>query len=147
MSASKKRFGAVFAAAAIICVLVCAIAVVSDRPPRDAKKLAAYIDRHAPELIALAKQYPNQYMDISRFSSLKSIDTRFDDVRYGFSWSYDVPEGQSFLYYAEDDMLHYDAWSFADSTRIDGLGINGQGYINCIRLRENWYFLECYLPT
>ena len=147
MSASKKRLWIILAVAVVAGVAVCAVVVLADTPSSDPAKLTAYVNRHESELIELATQYPNEYREISSFSSLKSVDTRWDDVCYGFSWSYEIPEGSKFLYYTDDDVLESLGYTFKDSACIDGLGANGQGYIKCLRLKQNWFFIESYYPT
>lgn len=31
--------------------------------------------------------------------------------------------------------------------RVEGLGVNGEGYILCRRICEGWFYVESYLPT
>ena len=147
MSASKKRIWFILGAVIIAGVAVCAAVFLDEAPSSDPTKLTAYVNRHESELIALAAQYPNEYREISSLLGIKSVDTRLDDVCYGFSWSYWTPEGTKFLYYADDDMIESDGYTFSDSAFTDGLGANGQGYIKCTKLKQNWYFIESYIPT
>ena len=49
--------------------------------------------------------------------------------------------------YAKDGAIEYLDYTFADSSYIEGLDVNGRGYINCVRLTENRYFVDSYLPT
>ncbi len=147
MGASKKRLWIVLAAAVVACVAICTVFFLADAPSNDPAKLTAYINRHESELIGLAAQYPNEHREINSFHGVKSVDTRFDHTCYGFSWSYEMPEGSKFLYYVDDDILESGGYTFSDSAYIDGLGANGQGYIKCTKLKQNWYYIESYFPT
>ncbi len=147
MGASKKRLWIVLVAAVVACVAIRAVFFLADAPSSDPAKLTAYINRHESELMELAAQYPNEYKEINSFHGVKSVDTRFGHTCYGFSWSYWTPEGSKFLYYAHDDMLELHGYTFSDSVCIDGMGANGQGYIKCLRLKQNWFFIESYIPT
>ena len=146
--ASRKRVILILAGIVIISAIICTILILSGKAPsNDPAELTAYIDKHESELIALAAQYPDQHKSLNNYFGLKSIDTRTDVVRYSFSWSYDIPEGGSFLYYARDGILENSGCSFTDSAYIDGLGIRGNGYIKCIKLRPNWFFIAYNIPT
>ena len=145
---SRKRVILILAGIVIISAIICTILILSGKAPsNDPAELTAYIEKHESELIALAAQYPDQHKSLNNYFGLKSIDTRTDDVRYSFSWSYDIPEGGSFLYYARDGILENSGYSFTDSAYIDGLGIRGNGYIKCIKLRPNWFFIAYNIPT
>ena len=145
---SKKRDFLIMGAIVLVCALVCTILIISGKSPsKDPKKLTEYINKHESELIELTTHYPEQYKSISNYLGIDSIDTRTKDVRFSFSWSFDIPEGGSFLYYSKDGILENSGYSFNDSAYIDGLGIRGNGYINCIKLKQNWFFVEYNIPT
>ena len=148
MTLSKKRVYIYLAAIVLVCAVICTIIILSDKSPsRDPVELAKYVNKHESELIELAKQYPDRYANINHDLGVKSIDTRGKDVRYCFSWSFDLPEGESVLYYASDGVVEFSDYTFTDNATIEGLGVNGKGYIQCTLLKPNWFFIECNIPT
>ncbi len=30
---------------------------------------------------------------------------------------------------------------------VEGLGMGGKGFLDCVRIEEDWYFVDAYLPT
>ncbi len=146
--ASKKQVFFVTGIIIVACAIVCTILTISGKSPsKDPEKLTEYINKHETELVELATQNPNQKKSINNFLGIDSIDTRTDDVCFSFSWSFDIPEGGCFLYYARDGILENSGFSFTDSAYIDGLGIRGNGYIKCIKLKQNWFYIEYNIPT
>ena len=135
----------------IVCLCFCLISVflmilIRKEPYPDKDSLTRYLNKHEQRLLELASDHPDTYKNVNAFG-IKSIDTRSDDVEYTFSWSFDVAEGGKFLYYASDGILENSGYTFTDDEYIDGLGINGKGYIQCTRLKENWFFVEYMIPT
>ena len=134
-------------------VVVCAAAVLlmnhlSSVPSRDSASLSDYVYKHEASLIELIANYPNQYRKLNGHLGIEAIDTREEACTcFIFPWSYDIAEGSSYLYYACDGVLEILDYTVTDTTYIDGLGINGRGYINCTMLKQNWFFVESYLPT
>ena len=144
----KRKYAIIaLALSLLLCAIICVVFVMTKSPSKDQAKLTEYINKHEEELIKLADQYPNQYKDLDGYLGIKTIDTRTDSACYHFSWSNDIPEGGSLIYYASDGVIEISGHSFADSSFIDGLGINGKGYIKCVLLKQNWFFVEYYLPT
>lgn len=135
----------------IVCLFVCLIGVflmisIRKEPYPNKDSLTKYLNKHEKWLLELANDHPDTYESVNTFG-LKSIDTRSDDIRYIFSWTYDIAEGGKYLYYANDGVLENSGYTFTDDAYIDGLGINGKGYIKCTRLKENWFFVESMIPT
>lgn len=147
MSISRKRIWVVFTIVILLIAVYCVYVMLFVTPSRDAVKLAKYVDKHESELIDLAGKYPNQYEKLNNYLGVIAIDTREDDICFAFSWSFDIPEGGSFLYFSDDGILDTLGYSFIEDTYIDGLGITGQGYIRCFRLDQNWFFVEHNIPT
>ena len=119
---------------------------ISKEPCPNKDSLTEYLNKHEKWLLELANDYPGISKTVNTFG-LKSIDTRSNDILYTFSWSFAVAEGWAFLYYADDGVLENSGYTFTDDAYIDGLGINGKGYIKCTRLKENWFFVEGMIPT
>ncbi len=119
---------------------------IRKEPYPDKDSLTKYLNKHEQWLLELASSHPDTYKNVNTYG-LKSIDTRSDDICYTFSWSFDVAEGGKFLYYAGDGVLENSGYAFTDDAYIDGLGINGKGYIKCTHLKENWFFVEYMIPT
>ena len=120
---------------------------LSRAPSGNPESLADYIQRHEAALIELTAAYPDQYRRLSGRFGLEAIDTRGDSACFIFPWAYDIPADCRYLYYADDGVLEISGYSFFETACIDGLGINGQGYICCTMLRPNWFFVESYIPT
>ena len=133
--------------------VVCAAAVIlifcsSSVPSRDSASLSDYVYKHEAALIELTANYPNQYKKMNGHLGIKAIDTRGEThTCFIYPWSYDILEGTSYLYYSSNGILEIPGYSFADTACINGLGTNGQGYIHCTKLNQNWFFVESYIPT
>lgn len=147
MIISKKRIGVAFIVVMLLIAIYCAKVMLFVTPSRDAAKLTRYVNEHESELIDLVRKYPSQYKKLNNHIGVEAIDTRDDDICFVFSWSFDIPEGGSFLYFADDGILETLEFSFTEDTYIDGLGLNEQGYIRCVRLKQNWFFVEYNIPT
>ena len=125
--------------------------------------LSNYINDNGTTLLSIASISPNQYIQSEEIDNSKltyalgfdliAIDTRGQGIIYYYSWSYSGVETTKYVKYIPDGRL-----SFGDlileipqnenqTMRIDGLGINGEGYIKYHRITDNWYFIEAYLPT
>lgn len=120
--------------------------LIRKEPYPDKDSLTEYLNKHEKWLLELAIDHPDTYESVNTFG-LKSIDTRSGDIRYIFSWTYDIAEGGKYLYYANDGVLENSGYTFTDDAYIDGLGVFGNGYIKCTRLKENWFFVEYMIPT
>ena len=142
-----KPIGLIAVVAVCIALVVCMIQLLCP-PSRNAADLSDYIQKHEHTLVELAMDYPDQYKRLNGYLGIEAIDTREDAcAAFSFPWSNDIPEGGSFLYYTENGILENSGYSISDTTRISGLGINGQGYIHCTLLKQNWFFVEYWIPT
>lgn len=139
----------VFISMAVICVAAVILVIcLSSAPSRNSASLSDYVYKHEASLIELTAKYPDQYKKMNGYLGIEAIDTRGEACTcFIFPWTYYIAEGSSYLYYASDGVLEILDYTVADTTYIDGLGINGQGYINCTMLKQNWFFVESYLPT
>lgn len=144
---TKKRISVVFIVVLLLIAVYCANIILFVSPSKDTISLTKYINKHESKLIDLVGKYPNQYKALNNDIGVEAIDTRHDDICFIFSWSFDIPEGGSFLYFADDGILEVEGFSFTEDTYIDGLGITGHGYIRCVRLNQNWFFIEYNIPT
>ena len=144
---SNKHIRLTIAVVVCILVIVCIIIFMPSAPSRNSAKMKEYVEKHEASLMELATRYPNQSKDVNGTLGVRSLDTRNGNACFIFPWSYDILEGYSYLYYAADGILKIPGYTFSDSAYIDGLGINGQGYIECTMLKQNWFFVEAYIPT
>ena len=63
------------------------------------------------------------------------------------SWDNGRLEGGRELWYAETNTLEYAGHTFADTVRLENLGANGKGYIDCVKLKDRWFLVDYDLPT
>ena len=145
LSMKHVRFiSALVVCAAGVVLLGCLLCTPSGNP----ESLSDYINKHESSLIALTESCPGQYKRLNGWLGIEAVDTR-EDARtcFIFPWSYELPEGCSFLYYTNNGLLEFSGYSFSDTAYINGLGIDGQGYIHCTMLKRNWFLVESYIPT
>ena len=147
MHISRKRIVVVFIVVLFLVAACCASVLLFVRPSKDVISLTKYVNEHESELIYLVRKYPNQYKALNNYIGVEAVDTRDEDICFIFSWSFNIPEGGSFLYYADDGILETLGFSFVADTSIDGLGLRGDGYIKCVMLKQNWFFIEYNIPT
>ena len=146
MKLSMKSVGLI---SAVVCVVAAVILIdISRMPSRNTASLSDYIKKHESSLIELTTNYPNQYKKLNGYLGIDAIDTRAEGhTDFVFPWSYDISEGSSYLIYTSSGILNVLGDSISDTTCIYGLGINGKGYISCTKIKQNWFFVESYLPT
>ena len=97
----------------------------------------------------------NNHPSFKSFATLFSVplvgvDTRKTEYAI-LSFECPRPEASIYLYYAEDDLIDIGGEHIvtADNPEInlENLGVNGKGYIHCVRLQEGWFFYDSYIPT
>ena len=99
----------------------------------------------------IKKDHPSFKSFASLFSApLEGIDTR--KLEYAvLSFENSHPEKNTYLYYAENDSFFINEDNIVTKdhpeVNLDQLGVNGKGYIHCIRLQEGWFLSDSYLPT
>ena len=147
MLAPRKHIWILITVVILLVATYCASTMLFVAPSKEAADLTKYISEHESELINLIEKYPGQYRRVNNHTGIKAIDTRDDDSCFIFSWSFDLPEGGSFVYFADDGVLEILGFSFTEDTHVEGLGLGGQGYIKCVMLKQNWFFIEYNIPT
>ena len=129
------RRSARFTALVIVAVAAALILPLwlAQRPPSpDPASLRAYIDKNESCLITRAE---------TRSPVPGPVTAPV------LSWDSDRPEGGLELWYAESGALEYAGHAFTDTARLEDLGANGQGWIDCVRLKDRWFLIDSYLPT
>ena len=116
------------AAAALILILWSAQRPLDPAPA----SLLKYIDQNEARLIAKAETRSKAPGPVT--ASVLS----WDDGRL---------EGGRVLYYAETGTLEFAGHTLADTARIENLGANGRGYIDCVKLKDRWFLIDYDLPT
>lgn len=121
------------------------------------------LDQSHEDLLGLMQVYRGQRLShdtqgFGAFSALfdarvSAVDLRNPDsgVSISFATLSDVTKS---LIYCTDDRCGM-PWTSAntaleqdaDELRLEGLGINGKGYIECRRIMPCWFYYEAYLPT
>ena len=106
---------------------------LAQRPPRpDPASLRAYIDKNESRLITRAE---------TRSPVPGPVTAPV------LSWDTGRPEGGLELWYAESGALEYAGHAFTDTARLEDLGANGKGWIDCVRLKDRWFLIDYDLPT
>ncbi len=126
-----------------------------------AEKLQMYIEDN-PELLAEFLEYVDGKVlnraDLPlKYRNVLDGRVRYLDARNGknvyvhLSGGFDNAEADTLLQYHPDNCYEWGGVVYADlpadGVIAEGLGINGQGYVHCKRLAENWFFVETYFPT
>lgn len=99
----------------------------------------------------IKKNHPSFKSFASLFSiPLVGIDTRRPECAI-LSFEHPHPEGSIDLYYAEDDIIDIGGEHIVTvehpKINLENLGVNGKGYIHCVRLQEGWFLYDSYIPT
>lgn len=99
----------------------------------------------------IKKNHPSFKSFASLFSApLEGIDTRKPEYAV-LSFENSHPEKKTYLYYAENDSFFINEDNIVTKdhpeVNLDQLGVNGKGYIHCVRLQEGWFLFDSYLPT
>lgn len=81
---------------------------------------------------------------------LTSVDIRVPDY-VTFSFDCNHPETTIQVTYCSSDQFLVPPDHFVTASnqqvRIEHLGITDNGYIHCIRILDNWFYVESFLPT
>ena len=81
---------------------------------------------------------------------LVAVDLRSDDSISFYFYSI-YPETDLILAYCKSNkMVIYASTVLSDNAeelRMEHLGINGDGYIYCKRIKQYWFYCELYIPT
>ena len=112
------------------------------------------------EIIKLIQIHQGKYIDSSdeefkQFSALfdailVAVDLRSDDRIFFYFYSI-YPETDLILAYCKSNkMVIYASTVLSDNAeelRMEHLGINGEGYIYCKRIKQYWFYCELSIPT
>ena len=134
----------------------------------DAESAKAFVEQNRQSLDALAQLAQGKFLVFEELnwkdqmafyrSGLHYIDGRLESGMAAFGFACALPEGDVTLYYSPlgaeavlkslgDDIGETDFAAPPEEIRVDGLGINGKGYVVYKALYPEWYFVERYLPT
>ena len=116
--------------------------------------------RQGEQLRQLMQVYQGEFID-SRHEGYRKLDKllqlklRYADFRNPercvFLFDSHILEGGVELCYCPGDRYVIDdahvVTAQSDALRLEGLGIDGSGYILCVRVCENWFYVESLLPT
>ncbi len=159
----KKLFASVCTIAVIVTIFFAVNYITLHKSAPLKKMLLNYINTNNIALLSLASSSPDQYIKRENIAiedlpcapgfDLYAIDTRSQDTIYYYSWSYSEIDTTKYIEYIPNESLSYrdlvlkTPQNANQTIRIDGLGINGEGYIEYHRITDNWYFFETFLPT
>ena len=115
---------------------------------------------HDAEIIKLIQIHQGKYIDSSdeefkQFSALfdailVAVDLRSDD-RISFYFHSIYPNTDLKLVYCKSNKIVINASTVlsdnAEELRMEHLGINGEGYIYCKRIKQYWFYYESSIPT
>jgi len=170
----RKRFrparlaGVLLIAMAALAGAICLIAAeFSTTDCADAEKFLARNESAMAEILEAARdrfiRADNADAPLKKLFSgglLQYIDGRGADGATAFGFKRLHPETSATLYHCPDGTLpDVLGWTNVgagtltpadvppDGLRLEGLGMGGRGYVLCVPLRPQWYFVEAYLPT
>lgn len=158
-----KRIKKQFTILLLIVLITLALAMVSFLRPAEMpleERMKQDVAANHETLSFLLESNPGQYIKknhpsfksfASLFSApLEGIDTRKPEYAV-LSFENSHPEKNTYLYYAENDSFFINEDNIVTKdhpeVNLDQLGVNGKGYIHCVRLQEGWFLFHSYLPT
>ena len=86
-------------------------------------------------------------MAIKNFEELKKMASSAEKRTVAVACAHDAHTLEAVLKALGDDIGETDFTAPPEEIRLDGLGINGKGYVVYKALYPEWYFVERYLPT
>lgn len=147
--------------AAMLLMLCLAAGGCSGTRPEDMQSVCtADVIRQGEQLRQLIQAYQGEFVD-SRHEGYRKLDKllqlklRYADFRNPercvFLFDSHILEGGVTLCYCPEDRYVIDdahvVTAQTDTIRLEGLGIDGSGYTLCVRVCENWFYVESLLPT
>ena len=117
---------------AVAAALILLLWTVQRPPASDPASLLKYIDRNEARLVARAE---------SRSQVPGPVTASV------LSWDSGRPEGGLELWYAESGALEFAGHTFTDTARLEDLGANGAGWIDCVKIKDHWFLIDSDLPT
>ena len=147
----------------VLCLLLLSIlgACATIPSDKDAFPMCADdVSRNSQRLLSLMADSSGRFIDrddaaFGDFQSafrakLNSVDLRAQD-QMAFYFVSGHPEVTRKVVFCDRDqyLIPPDHLVSEDvkQVRIEPLGINGEGYMRCIRIQEQWFYVETYLPT
>lgn len=146
---------------AMLLMLCLVLGGCSGTRPEDMQSVCtADVIRQGEQLRQLMQVYQGEFVD-SRHGGYRKLDKllqlklRYADFRNTercvFLFDSHILEGGVTLCYCPEDMYVIDnahvVTAQTDTLRLEGLGIDGSGYTLCVRVCENWFYVESLLPT
>lgn len=146
---------------AMLLMLCLVLGGCSGTRPEDMQSVCtADVIRQGEQLRQLMQVYQGEFVD-SRHEGYRKLDKllqlklRYADFRNPercvFLFDSHILEGGVTLCYCLEDMYVIDnahvVTAQTDTLRLEGLGIDGSGYTLCVRVCENWFYVESLLPT
>lgn len=111
-------------------------------------------------LLSLIAENSNLFIEhndvsFSDFQSAFRLKLRYVDMTtpnyVAFNFASGHPGKMIKIVYCEDDQYLIPPDHFVTEAvhhvRIEHLGINGEGYIQCTRIQDKWFYVESFLPT
>ncbi len=147
---------------AVMCLLLCLmLSACGSTQPADMQSICtADAIRFGGELQQQIQAYQGEFIGsghkgFGKLDKLLQLKLRYADFRNPercvFLFDSHILEGGVELCYCpEDRYVIDDAYAVtaqSDAIRLEGLGIDGTGYILCVRVCENWFYVESVLPT
>ena len=147
--------------AAMLLMLCLVLGGCSGTRPEDLQSVCtADVIRQGEQLRQLMQVYQGEFVD-SRHEGYRKLDKllhlklRYADFRNPercvFLFDSHILEGGVTLCYCPEDRYVIDdahvVTAQTDTLRLEGLGIDGSGYTLCVRICENWFYVESLLPT
>lgn len=154
----KRKYILMLAAAVIALLVLAAFRLTGGMNPQAACRRDA--EKHGEKLAALAETWRGEFVNRDHaayrdFASqlqleLIAVNAREQDCTV-FSFSSWHPETSVHLCYVPADQYEMPDGQFVTGSngelRTEGLGMGGRGYILCVRVAEDWFYVEQYLPT
>ena len=146
---------------AMLLMLCLVLGGCSGTRPEDMQSVCtADVIRQGEQLRQLMQVYQGEFVD-SRHEGYRKLDKllqlklRYADFRNPercvFLFDSHILEGGVTLCYCPEDRYVIDdahvVTAQTDTLRLEGLGIDGSGYTLCVRVCENWFYVESLLPT
>lgn len=146
---------------AMLLMLCLVLGGCSGTRPEDMQSVCtADVNRQGEQLRQLMQVYQGEFVD-SRHEGYRKLDKllqlklRYADFRNPercvFLFDSHILEGGVTLCYCPEDRYVIDdvhvVTAQTDTIRLEGLGIDGSGYTLCVRVCENWFYVESLLPT
>lgn len=146
---------------AMLLMLCLVLGGCSGTRPEDMQSVCtADVIRQGEQLRQLMQVYQGEFVD-SRHEGYRKLDKllqlklRYADFRNPercvFLFDSHILEGGVTLCYCPEDRYVIDdvhvVTAQTDTIRLEGLGIDGSGYTLCVRVCENWFYVESLLPT